>query len=257
MAKNIVMNVLTNLGYEEMYPFTPRQILNATFDTLYSNNLIYSITIPVIPNPLTNDYGNDMGIIVFTPTFTNMDYIRLSINKGKALPILSADGVPLRAGTLKSNVSVFVKYRDNNFYLITNKEQVGLGNVDNTSDINKPISTATQNALNGKLNTPVAIPRNANLNNYKTAGLFYNISNGDASTIANVPKAVAFSLFVERHAGVKQTFSSYYPSGVQVWVRNYFNGVWSSWYQEALLLSGTTNPDNSWGADGNIYLKYS
>ena len=28
--------------------------------------------------------------------------------------------------------------------------QVGLGNVDNTSDANKPISTATQNALNGK-----------------------------------------------------------------------------------------------------------
>ena len=28
--------------------------------------------------------------------------------------------------------------------------QVGLGNVDNTSDINKPISTATQNALDGK-----------------------------------------------------------------------------------------------------------
>ena len=30
------------------------------------------------------------------------------------------------------------------------KEQVGLSNVDNTSDANKPISTATQNALNGK-----------------------------------------------------------------------------------------------------------
>lgn len=31
------------------------------------------------------------------------------------------------------------------------KSQVGLGNVDNTSDINKPISTATQNALNNKV----------------------------------------------------------------------------------------------------------
>lgn len=30
------------------------------------------------------------------------------------------------------------------------KDQVGLGNVDNTSDANKPISTATQNALNDK-----------------------------------------------------------------------------------------------------------
>lgn len=32
------------------------------------------------------------------------------------------------------------------------KSQVGLGNVDNTSDANKPISTATQTALNGKAN---------------------------------------------------------------------------------------------------------
>lgn len=31
------------------------------------------------------------------------------------------------------------------------KAQVGLGNVDNTSDLNKPISTATQNALDSKL----------------------------------------------------------------------------------------------------------
>lgn len=36
------------------------------------------------------------------------------------------------------------------------KSQVGLGNVDNTSDLNKPISTATQTALNGKEATGVA-----------------------------------------------------------------------------------------------------
>lgn len=33
------------------------------------------------------------------------------------------------------------------------KANIGLGNVDNTSDLNKPISTATQNALNGKANS--------------------------------------------------------------------------------------------------------
>lgn len=32
------------------------------------------------------------------------------------------------------------------------KSDIGLGNVDNTSDLNKPISTSTQNALNGKVN---------------------------------------------------------------------------------------------------------
>lgn len=34
--------------------------------------------------------------------------------------------------------------------VVLNKADVGLGNVDNTSDINKPVSTATQTALNGK-----------------------------------------------------------------------------------------------------------
>ena len=37
------------------------------------------------------------------------------------------------------------------------KAQVGLGNVDNTSDLNKPISTATQSALNNK------VDKNANI----------------------------------------------------------------------------------------------
>jgi len=36
------------------------------------------------------------------------------------------------------------------------KAQVGLGNVDDTSDAGKPVSTATQTALNGKENTGVA-----------------------------------------------------------------------------------------------------
>jgi len=35
------------------------------------------------------------------------------------------------------------------------KSDVGLDQVDNTSDVNKPISTATQNALNGKVNVPL------------------------------------------------------------------------------------------------------
>ncbi len=34
--------------------------------------------------------------------------------------------------------------------MVLNKNDVGLNNVDNTSDLNKPISTATQTALNGK-----------------------------------------------------------------------------------------------------------
>ena len=40
---------------------------------------------------------------------------------------------------------------DNGAYVPLDKNSVGLGNVDNTADLDKPISTATQNALNGKV----------------------------------------------------------------------------------------------------------
>ena len=40
------------------------------------------------------------------------------------------------------------------------KSQVGLGNVDNTSDANKPISAATQNALNAKANDNAVVKLN-------------------------------------------------------------------------------------------------
>ena len=51
------------------------------------------------------------------------------------------------------------------------KAQVGLGNVDNTSDVNKPISTATQNALNLKLDKSSiqvvsTLPANPDSNTY-------------------------------------------------------------------------------------------
>lgn len=41
--------------------------------------------------------------------------------------------------------------------VVLDKSDVGLGNVDNTSDANKPISTATQTALNAKANTSTVI----------------------------------------------------------------------------------------------------
>lgn len=44
-------------------------------------------------------------------------------------------------------------YRGDKTFQTLNKSAVGLGNVDNTSDLNKPISTATQTALNLKQNT--------------------------------------------------------------------------------------------------------
>lgn len=57
----------------------------------------------------------------------------------------------------------------NNPHEVT-KAQVGLGNVDNTSDLNKPISTATQTALNTKQDTLVSGTNIKTINNESLLG---------------------------------------------------------------------------------------
>lgn len=255
MSKNIIMQVLTSSGYEPMYPFNPSQVLNATF-LQTSTATQYNLTITGVPTPLTNSFGNMMGIISFIPTVSNGANPTISINGNTAYPILFPDGTAINTGVLIANRPTFVKYNNNNFYLILDKSQIGLSNVNNTSDIDKPISNATQAALNLKLNTPTLIPANSNLNSYTTAGLFYTNTNALASTIANTPTQIAFSLLVERHIGTKQTITAYTSVGVQTWVRNYSGGTWSTWTQQAFVLSGIAEPDASIGANGNIYLKY-
>lgn len=254
MSKNIIMQVLTSTGYEPMYPFNPRQTLNGTYlDTSTSSQ--YNITITGIPTPLTNSFGNDMGIISFIPTVNNVDNITLSINGDTARPILFSDGINVRANTLVAGRTVLVKWYNNNFYLILDKNQIGLANVDNTADADKPVSTAVQTALDNKLNIPAAVSQNANLNSYTTAGLYYCATTAIAATVTNVPSQVPFSLLVERHAGVKQTFTSYSTTGVQTWVRNYYSGSWGSWVQQAFILYGTSDPSPTLGVNGNLYLK--
>lgn len=68
----------------------------------------------------------------------------------------SADGVMSSEDKTKLNKIVDTgdgtKYlTDNGTYVPLDKNSVELGNVDNTSDLDKPISTATQNALDGKV----------------------------------------------------------------------------------------------------------
>ena len=57
--------------------------------------------------------------------------------------------------TTTSGVLTTTSTTDFKLKLALTKSDVGLANVDNTSDLNKPISTATQNALNLKLNKSV------------------------------------------------------------------------------------------------------
>lgn len=67
------------------------------------------------------------------------------------------------------------------------KQYIGLGNIDNTSDVNKPISTATQIALNTKLNINQAVTVGTSLGVYNAATNTYTNNDGSTGNLSATP----------------------------------------------------------------------
>lgn len=92
-----------------------------------------------------------LSLFIFCSAFASA---QISIPQVTGLPaalnskVDKVTGKSLIADTLVAKIQPHVTNTANPHS--TTKAQVGLGNVDNTSDINKPISSATQTALNGK-----------------------------------------------------------------------------------------------------------
>lgn len=86
-----------------------------------------------VPNVTTNDQ---------TPTYTEADV---------SAPLVSGETLSIAFGKIAKAISDLIGHLANksNPHSVT-KAQVGLGNADNTSDLDKPISTATQTALDKK-----------------------------------------------------------------------------------------------------------
>jgi hypothetical protein len=83
------------------------------------------------------------GDLTGKPTLGTAAALNTGVASGN-IPLLGASGLPAVGGSLLTGLT---------------KGQVGLGSVDNTSDSAKPVSTATQTALNAKapLNSPVLV----------------------------------------------------------------------------------------------------
>jgi len=87
----------------------------------------------------------------FTPTFTDLQGVT-GVTAGTGL----TGGTITSTGTVAVDFTTVAPLASPTFTGTVSgitKSMVGLGNVDNTSDANKPVSTATQTALNGKQNT--------------------------------------------------------------------------------------------------------
>ena len=100
--------------------------------------------------------------------------------------IYGADGVVDKSDNSDDVVSVNGKTG----VVIINKADVGLSNVDNTSDLNKPISTLTQTALNLKADKSGLTTHTTNTSNphavTKSQVGLSNVVNVDTSTTANI-----------------------------------------------------------------------
>lgn len=92
------------------------------------------------------------------------------------------------------------------------------------------------------------------LNNFTTPGFFYSPSNANAKQILNTPVGEAFSLLVEKHAGYKQTFTTYNANtNMRTYVRNYYYASgWSPWYINGQPIISKTGHGIGWGTTADL-----
>lgn len=86
--------------------------------------------------------------LTITSATTSQAGLMSSSDKTKLDGLKDQAGITSDINAVQTNLETHINNKSNPHEVT--KDQVGLGNVDNTSDANKPISTATQNALNGK-----------------------------------------------------------------------------------------------------------
>ena len=86
--------------------------------------------------------------LTITSATTSQAGLMSSSDKTKLDGLKDQAGITSDIDAVQTNLETHINNKSNP-HKVT-KDQVGLGNVDNTSDANKPISNATQTALNGK-----------------------------------------------------------------------------------------------------------
>ena len=76
-----------------------------------------------------------------------------------------------------------------------------------------------------------AIPANADLNNYRTEGVYHCAATATAATLANCPAQMAFGLRVMQASGFIQEVIEYPVAGAKMWRRHFYSGGWGVWYR--------------------------
>jgi len=125
------------------------------------------------------------------------------------------------------------------------KSMVGLANVDNTSDLNKPLSTATQTALNNKEPTITILPI--------AKGGTGRDTDGELAFMSQVPHLASYywiktEFYFDRTSSKHQLATQYISSGFsKKFQRSQYNLVWTPWVEILTANSdvGLANVDNT------------
>ena len=110
-----------------------------------------------------------------------------------------------------------------------------VNSLDSNSAINALSAAAGKELNRKKIGLPIQIPANSDLNNYSFRleqagpGLYFCNTIADAKTLLNCPTEKAFSLLVEKHAGSKQTLTTYDIDFPEIFIRNEYNNEWGPW----------------------------
>ena len=128
--------------------FTPENVANKSDSYTVSSSTTYSTTKALVDGLATKE--NTLG---FTPENVANKQTDLTASSTK-YPTVNAvnTGLSTKEPTITAGTTAQY-WRGDKSWQTLDKSAVGLSNVDNTSDANKPVSNATQTALNNKLNT--------------------------------------------------------------------------------------------------------
>jgi hypothetical protein len=149
----------------------------------------------------------------FTPTFNDLQGVT-EVTAGTGL----TGGTITSTGTVAVDFGVVAPLASPTFTGTVSgitKSMVGLSNVDNTSDLNKPISTATQTALNGKENTITAGTTGQYFRGDKTFQTLdksaVGLNNVDNTSDANKPISTATQTALNLKVNISDTASMLTP----------------------------------------------
>lgn len=169
----------------------------------------------------------------FNPITGSLDFVQVGTVTQSALDA-KADDADLTAHT--SNTS--------NPHSVT-KAQVGLGNVDNTADTDKPVSTATQTALDNKrtiISTPQSIYSVNGAGTQSREG--YSVSKGSHTLVQRDSNGVV--RFADPIAADQGATKGYVDSRTPIYGTGFPNGVVSAGVGSIYIDTAVTNGASSW-----------